>query len=80
MELPLGVMRLSVEFALKVFSGHWLRPKGTCATGQVEFLGAWVPLVPVTPCLGADVVSSSPLILYIMSLISYFAHIYQRIF
>jgi hypothetical protein len=25
-------------------------------------------------------VSSSPLILYIMSLISYFAHIYQRIF
>ena len=67
MELPLGVMRLAVEFALKVFSGHWLRPKGTCATGQVEFLGAWVPLVPVTPGVAADrwfvLLTSDPFIL-----------------
>ena len=62
-ELPLGVVGLAVEFAPKVCSGHWPRPEGTCATGQVEFLGAWVLLVPVTPGVGADVVSSSPLIL-----------------
>jgi hypothetical protein len=54
---------LAVEFVPKVCSGHQLRLEGTCATGQVEFLGAWVLLVPVTPGVGANVVSSSPLII-----------------
>ena len=62
-ELPLGVVLLAVEFALKICSGQRLRVDGTCAAGQVEFLGAWVPLLPVSPGVGADVVSSSPLIL-----------------
>jgi hypothetical protein len=48
-ELPLGIVELAVEFVSKVFSGHQPRLEGTCATGQEEFLGAWVPLVPVTP-------------------------------
>ena len=39
-ELPLGVVGLAVEFMPKVCSGHRLRLEGTCATGQVEFLGA----------------------------------------
>ena len=63
MELPLGVVGLSEEFVPKVCSVHWPRLKGTHAPGHVEFLGAWVPLVPVTSCVVADVVSSSPLIL-----------------
>jgi hypothetical protein len=63
MELLLGVVGLTAEFAPKVCSGHWLRLEGTCATGPVEFLRAWVSLVPVTFGVGADVVSSSPLIL-----------------
>jgi hypothetical protein len=62
-ELPLGVVGLAAEFLSNVCSGHQLRQEGTCCTGQVEFLGACVPLVPVTPGVGADVVSSSPLIL-----------------
>ena len=62
-ELFLGIVGLAVEFALKVLSGHGLRPEGTCATGWVDFPGAWVLLVPVTSGFGADVVSSSPLIL-----------------
>ena len=62
-ELPLGVVGLAAEFVPKVCSGHWLRPEGTCATGWVEFLGAWVLLVPVTSGVGVDVVSSPPLIL-----------------
>ena len=64
-ELPLGVVGLASEFAPKVCSGTSPdRLEGTHATGQVEFLGAWVPLVPVTPGgVGTDVVSSSPLIL-----------------
>jgi hypothetical protein len=49
MELPLGVVGLTVEFAPEVCSGHWTRPEGTCVTGWAEFLSAWVPLVPVTP-------------------------------
>jgi hypothetical protein len=60
MELYLGFVRLGMEFEPLVCSGHWLRPKGTCATGGVEFLGAWVLLVPVTSSVGAGVVSSSP--------------------
>ena len=56
-ELPLGVLGLAVELE------HQLRPEGTHATGRLEFLGAWVLLVPVTSGVGADVVSSSPLIL-----------------
>jgi hypothetical protein len=48
MELLLGVVRLVAEFMPKVCSGHWPRPEGTRA-GLAEFLGAWVPLVPVTP-------------------------------
>jgi hypothetical protein len=62
-EFPLGVVGLAAELVPKVCSGHWPRPEGTCATSGVEFLHAWVPLVPVTPCVVADVVSSSPLIL-----------------
>jgi hypothetical protein len=62
-ELPLGVVGLVAEFESKVCSEHWPRPEGTCATGRAEFLGAWVPLVPLTSGVGADVVSSSPLIL-----------------
>lgn len=67
-ELLLGVVGLEVEFESMVCSGRWLRPGGgTCATGLVEFLGAWVPLVPVTSSVGVDVVSSSPLILSVGS-------------
>jgi hypothetical protein len=62
-ELLLGVVGLAMEFEPKVCSGHQLRLEATCTTGQVEFLGAWIPLVPVTPSVWADVVSSSPLIL-----------------
>ena len=46
-ELPLGIVGLAVEFAPKVFSGHQPRQEETHATGQMKFLGAWVPLVPV---------------------------------
>ena len=62
-EFPLGVVGLAAEFTPKVCSGHQPRPEGTCATGQSEFLHVWVLLVAVTPTVGADVVSSSPLIL-----------------
>ena len=62
-ELPLGVVGLGVEFEPKVCSGHWLSLEGTCATSRVEFLGAWVPLVPVTLSVEVGVVSSSRLIL-----------------
>ena len=62
-ELPQGVVELAVEFTLKICSRQWPRPEGTCATGQVDFLGAWVPLVPVTPGVGVDIVPSSSLIL-----------------
>ena len=47
MELPLGVVGLAVEFMLKVCSGHGPKLEETCATGQVEFLDAWIQLVPV---------------------------------
>ena len=62
-ELFLGVVELAVKFMPKVCSGHWLRPERTCATGWVEFLGAWVPLFPVTPGVRADALFSSSLIL-----------------
>jgi hypothetical protein len=41
------------------------RPEGTCATGLVEFLYAWIPLVPVNPGVGdrCCVLTSDPLIL-----------------
>ena len=58
-----GVVGLAAEFVPKVCSGHYPRRAGSCATDQAEFLAAWVPLVPVTSGVGADVVSSSPLIL-----------------
>ena len=57
-ELPLGVVGLAVEFGTGPD-----RRKGTCVNGLAEFLRAWVPLVPVTPGVGTDVVSSSSLIL-----------------
>ena len=60
-ELLLDVVGLAVEFLPKVSSEHWLRTKGTHATGWVELLG--VPLVPITSGVRVDVVSSSPLIL-----------------
>jgi hypothetical protein len=69
MELPLAVVGLAAEFdpnsefGHELCSGHQLRPEGTCATGWMEFLGACIPLVPVTPGVGVDVVSSSPPIL-----------------
>ena len=64
MELPLGVVGLAVEFVPKVCSGRRYRPEGTCATGWAEFRRAWVPLVPGTPTVGTDVVSSPPLTLW----------------
>ena len=42
------------------------RPEGTHSTGLVEFLCAWVPLVPVTPGVGdrcCVLLTSDPLIL-----------------
>jgi hypothetical protein len=52
-EVPLGVVGLAAELAPRVCSGHRPKLEETCATGQVEFLGIWVPLIPVTPqCLG----------------------------
>lgn len=63
MELLLGVVGLDVELAPKVCLSHWLRQEGILATGQAHFLGAQVLLPPVTSGVGADVVSSLPLIL-----------------
>ena len=61
MELPLGVVGLAEEFALKV---NWHTLEGIWATGQVGFLCPWILLVPVTPGgVGTDIVSFSPLIL-----------------
>ena len=62
-EIPLGVLGLAAKFTPKVCSGHLTRPEGTHATGQADFLGALVLLVPVTSGVGVDVASSSPLIL-----------------
>ena len=62
-DLPLGVVGLAAEFPPKVCSGHQTTLEGPLTTGQAEFLGTWVPLVPVTSCVQADVLSSSPLIL-----------------
>jgi hypothetical protein len=60
-ELPLGVVGLTVEFAPKVCSGPGPdRPEGARATSLAEFLHACVQQVPVTPSVGTDVVSSSP--------------------
>ena len=58
-ELPLGVVGLGAEFVPKVCLGHLLRLEGICEIGPVEFLGAWVPLDPVTTDLGAVILSSS---------------------
>ena len=63
MELLLGIVELAVEFMPNVCSGHWPRPEGSHVIDWAEFLGACVPLVPVTSGVGADVVSSSSLIL-----------------
>ena len=63
MNLPLGVVGLAMVLTYKVCSEHWPRQEGTCAADQADFLGVWVLLVPVTSCVGADVVSFSPLIL-----------------
>jgi hypothetical protein len=53
------VVGLGAEFVPKVCLGHLLRLEGICEIGPVEFLGAWVPLDPVTPDLGAVILSSS---------------------
>jgi hypothetical protein len=50
-ELPLGVLGLAVEFTPKVCSGLQLRLEEIHATGRVELLGAWVPLVSGTALL-----------------------------
>jgi hypothetical protein len=63
MDLPQCVVGLDSEFIPKVCSGHQSRPEITLATGQADFLGSWVLLAPVTSDVGADVVSSLPLIL-----------------
>ena len=60
-------MGLATEFTHKVCSGHRPRLEGTHATGRAEFLGAWVPLIPVTSGVGADVISSSPLTVELLS-------------
>ena len=57
-ELTPGVVGLVVEFAPKVCSEHQSRLEGTCVTGLAKFLSAWSLLVPITPGVGADVVSS----------------------
>ena len=62
-EFPLGVVGLAAEFGPQVCSGYQLRLEGTCVIGRAEFLDSWAPLVLVTSGVGADVVSSSPLIL-----------------
>ena len=59
----LVVVGLATEFVPKVCSGYQLGLKGTCATGSVEFLCAWLLLILITSSVGADVVSASPLIL-----------------
>ena len=66
MELFLGVVGIFVELLPKFCSGHYLRLEGTSPTGRTEFLGAWVPLLPVTAGVGEDVTSSSPLILDVL--------------
>ena len=72
-ELLLSVVGLAVKFAPKVCSGHWPSPEGTHATGWVEFLGAQVPLVPVTSSVGAAVVSSSPQVLLRVYILGHFS-------
>ena len=63
MDLSWNILGLAVEFVPKVCAGLHPRPDGTCATGLMELLGAWVLLVPVTSGVAADLVSSSPLTL-----------------
>ena len=59
LQLLLGIVRLAAESARSA--------QGTGSdqkeTAPVECLDAWVPMIPVTPGVGADVVSSLPLIL-----------------
>ena len=62
-ECPLRNVGLAGKFTPNVCSGHRPSLEGTLAIVRVEFLHAWVLLVPVTPSVGTDVVSSSPLIL-----------------
>ena len=67
MELPLGVVGLAVELVPKVCSGHRPRLGGTCATGRAEFLGAWIPLVSITPLSWGRccvLLTPNPMILY----------------
>ena len=61
MERPLGVVGL----AAGVLAQDLLRARAQTgrATVQVEFLCAWVMMVPVTPGVGTNVVSSLPLII-----------------
>jgi hypothetical protein len=58
-DLPVGVVGLAVGLEPGVCT--WSREDGTCASGRVEYLGALGLTVP--PGAGADIVSSSPLIL-----------------
>ena len=62
-KLPLGVVREGPKPAPEVCSGNSFRQEGTCATGWVGFLHPWIQLVLIPSSVGADVVSSSPLIL-----------------
>jgi hypothetical protein len=41
-DLPLAVVGLAAEFGPKDCSGHQPIQEGTCATGRVEFLGAFI--------------------------------------
>ena len=63
LKLPLGCVGLAVDLAPKIGSWNLLRPEGTCATGWMGFLCLWILLIPVTPGVGMDVLSSSTLIL-----------------
>jgi hypothetical protein len=65
-ELSLGVVGLAVEFTPKFCSGQLLRQEGTHSTGLVGFVGPWILLVPVTPGVGTDIVSSDTMILGIL--------------
>lgn len=68
-EILLDIVGQGVQLASKIFPGHWLRTKGTCATLWEEVL---VSLDPTGPSntqywfVGADVMASSPMILGIL--------------
>jgi hypothetical protein len=73
-EILLDIVGQGVQLASKIFPGHWLRTKGTCATLWEEVL---VSLDPTGPSnsqnwfVGADVMASSPMILGILQYLGF---------